>query len=127
MAIKNKILDLVVGDTWQISRTFTDLPSDLTFTKVYLTLKVEYDDLDEDAAVQVSITDELAATGQITTNITEEGSIVFLLIVSSELTQALNPLQEYYYDFQGITEDSQVYTLEYGKIKPLPSYTDASS
>lgn len=126
MAVKNiKIKNFTAGDGWRFERTYTDLPTGITFTKVYLTIKEEFNDADP-GEIQKFITGTLSSSGQITDASTSDGTIEFYIDVPHTDTENLTAEITYYYDLKGITS-TVPYTFEIGQITPLWGVTDAST
>lgn len=125
--LNQRITALVAGDTWKFLRTYTGLTTGVTISKVYLTIKNDPTDADVSALIQRSITTSATAAGQITDASTSDGTIAFNVIVLDTQSDDLTPLEDYYYDFQGIGSDGAVYTFETGIITPAQGVTTASS
>ena len=120
--------DLVAGDTWTFIRTYAGLPTGVTISKVYLTIKENETDLDAAAKVQKSITTSATADGQITdADSSGDGEIAFNIIIEASKSDDLTPEVDYFYDFQGIDSNGYVYTFEKGKITPRQGITDAAT
>lgn len=125
-----KITNRVAGDKWYFNRsfTFTDSPAQsVTFTKVYLTIKENETDEDDDAVFQEFITSSSTSRGQITDASSSDGAVAFNFRVLGDESVLLEPGVTYFYDFQGIDTDGEPYTFEIGKIKPRRGRTDATS
>lgn len=114
------LADFYRGDTKSYSLTFTDklgAPIPLFGKKLYFTLKLNEEDLDTDAKLQVTVTfpdtpDSAAGKGT--------------LSLTAAQTGALDP-ESYFYDFQLITlgspDPTAVTTLAKGKVKVLVDIT----
>ena len=123
-----KVRDLVAGDTWKFIRTYTGLPTGVTISKVYLTIKANETDADAAALVQKSITASATSDGQITdADSSGDGEIAFNIVVGAASSDDLTPEVDYFYDFQGIDSNGYVYTFEKGKITPMQGITDAAT
>jgi hypothetical protein len=118
---------LVVGDTWELHRTYTGLTAGATISKAYWTVKASATDTDANALYQVSITSTSTAAGQIIDGATNGGSIEMAFIATKTQTAALVPDQTYVYDVQVIDSLGQVYTLELGTICPQQGVTAATT
>lgn len=124
-----QITDKVAGDALRIQRTYTDLPTGITFSKIYLTVKRRKTDPDSAKVLQKSITTSAGVDGQITDATTTGGSIAFFFDLSTTETDDLTPGTTFYGDFQGITDDSpgRPYTFELFEIRMLQGQTDATT
>lgn len=118
---------LVVGDTWEIERTYTGLAGGCTITKAYWTAKRSLADLDAAAVFQVAITSSSTAAGQVVDGNTNGGSIHLSFIAAKTETATLTAGETYYYDIQGLDTLGQVYTFETGCIEPQPQVTLATT
>jgi len=99
--------------------------------KVYWTVKAKYDDLDEEAVLQVEL-DE----GLITLNGSQEvwsagGSIKLIsdqeiaLALLPQITKELKPAKYYVWDLKGIYPDGTNFYISGGRLYVLPSVTQA--
>ena len=125
--LNQRITALVAGDTWKFIRTYTGLTTGVTISKVYMTVKNDPTDTDITALVQRSITTASTAAGQITDASTSDGAIAFNVIILDTQSVLLTPLEDYYYDLQGIGDDGAIYTFETGIITPAQGVTAATT
>lgn len=117
---------LIHGDDWRFSRTYTDMPTGITFSTWYLTIKSSETEADP-GDIQVSITSSAGAAGQITDDTTAGGSVAGYFNVADTVTDDLTVDQQYFYDIQGITSTGAIYTFETGVLYPRRGYTGATS
>jgi hypothetical protein len=118
---------LVVGDTWELRRTYTGLTSGASITKAYWTVKQNATDTDATAKYQIAITTTSTSSGQIIDGTTNGGSIELAFIASATQSATLTPGQEYVYDVQVIDSNGSLYTLELGTICPQQGVTAATT
>jgi hypothetical protein len=124
---ERNLLELIAkGDGWRLIVSVTDIPSGLTLTKGWLTVKRYKDDADADALFQRTVTTVLDTHGQITdTGGDGAGSLYFLIPLTS--TASAEPSRRYEYDVQVLTSDGQPATVFIGKISFKQGVTDANS
>lgn len=122
-----KIKDVALGDDFRIQRIYTSLPTGLTISKAWLTVKRSDRDLDASALFQREITTSGTSSGQITDADTTGGSIAMFFEIVPANTAAAKPNIEYVYDVQVKTSGGQIHTLEKGKISFIRGVTDAVS
>ena len=112
------LTDFYRGDTVVIPLTFTQAdgnPLDLTGYTIWLTMKSSTDDADDDAVVQVSVTEHTdAVNGQ--TSIT----------IPASTTANIEP-GKYMYDIQMVSGEGVVSTLELSKVKVMADVTRSVS
>lgn len=121
-----KIKNVVIGDAFRASRTYTGLPTGATIAKAYLTVKKSAKQLDASALFQKSITTTLTTHGQITDATTTDGSIALFFDVL-EAESALAKAIDYVYDISVELSTGETHTLEMGTITFIKGVTDASS
>lgn len=112
------IKDVVIGSAFRITRTYTGLPTGVTISTVYLTVKRNLTDADADALVSISITTTLGANGQITDADTTGGSIAMYFNVSESASGAAT-VDTYWLGVDVETTENGSYnrhTLERSKI-----------
>lgn len=117
------IANFVAGDNLSVERTITTIPSGITISGAWFTIKRKYSDLDTVALVQKYITttfqngigyiDDTGADGI--------GHLIFSLTPSD--TVLLTPLSEYKYDIQVRLSSGQINTPESGVIIAFPQVT----
>jgi hypothetical protein len=123
---RQKIKDFVCGDSLIVQRTIRRIPSGLTLTKSWLTVKDVVTDLDADAIFQKTITATLSSAGQITdTGSDGVGTVRFTL--SHAETILLTPGVSYFFDIQVVLSDGGLFTVSKGTIKGLQEITIATS
>jgi len=102
------------GDTVEYNITLTGEdgnPFPLTNATIYFTMKSDIALPDEEAEIQIEITEHEDAENGVT-----------YLHIPNELTEQLTPNKKYYYDFQ-LNIDGKVFTLLSGKVKVLQDVT----
>lgn len=115
MAFTQKDLSSFVrGDDWAIKLTVTSNNNILNITgyTYWLTLKVNMDDLDANAALQVQIVPESADAVQ---------GVVIIKAPAAQ-TSLLEPIS-YFYDIQQVDTNGEVQTLMIGKVKVIKDVT----
>ena len=123
---RQKIRDFVAGDSLRIDRTVRGIPSGVTISKGYITIKTNQTDVDASAVLQLSITSTLSASGQITdTGADGTGAVRFTL--SPANTLLLTPGTSYFFDIELIMSDAGIFTISKGTIKGLQQITIATS
>ena len=125
--------DIVRGDTLRYRFTFTDntgteevpvlAPSDITGWLLYFTLKLDEEDTDANAALQVFTT---AGDNSGGVDYPDDllGGILYLTVPSTA-TDPLVPGEKYQYDFQRVIPGTppDVHTTERGSVKVLRDTT----
>lgn len=99
------------GDTKTYKFTFTDSDSvavDCTGWTIWFTLKEDETDLDAAAVLQVSTT-----AGDVADDDPTNG--IMYLVVPATSTDSITPAK-YYYDFQRVTSDGSITTLDSGRV-----------
>ncbi len=126
-AYRQRIRDFVCGDSLRVERTILSLPTGLTVSKAWLTIKSEATDLDAAAIVQLSITSTLTSAGQITDvgTTSGDGAVRFTLLPAQTLL--LTPEQVYVWDIQILLSDGGIYTPGMGTIVGEQQVTIATS
>ena len=122
------------GDTFSVAITDLDDLSD--YSKVYFTVKRKYDDTDADAIIMMEATEGLtvlngtaiSGTGtypdcSLTVAAGTGGDIT--IVLSEEVTSALEARETWVYDIQMIKTDGTVHTLGYGKVTVNKDVTQA--
>ena len=123
---QQKIRNFVCGDSLAVERTIRGVPTGLTISKAYMTIKGTATDADASAVVQVSITSTLTSAGQITdTGADGTGAVRFTLTPAQTLL--LTPEQAYAFDVQIVLSDSGLYTPCKGTMKGLQQVTIATT
>jgi hypothetical protein len=124
---RQRIRDFVCGDSLRIERTILSLPTGLTVSKAWLTIKTLATDLDAAATLQLSITSTLSSAGQITDVGTTSGDGALRFTLTPAQTLLLTPEQEYVFDVQVLLSDGGIYTPVKGTIEGLQQITIATS
>lgn len=125
-----KIQEVAIGDDFRIQRTYTSLPTGITITKAWLTVKRSERDTDANALFPSKvITTSLNSSGQITDADTTGGSIAMFFDLAKTDTGAVNVLPNipYIYDVQVKVSDGAIHTLEKGTIAFIRGVTDAAT
>lgn len=123
---RQRIANFVCGDSLRIDRTVRGIPSGVTISKSYFTVKTNQTDVDASAVLQLSVTSTLTSSGQVTdTGSDGTGAVRFTL--SPANTLLLTPSTSYYFDIQLVLSDSGLYTISKGTIKGLQQITIATS
>lgn len=117
-----EIEKIPVGGDFRIARTYTGLPSGVTISKAWLTVKLKEADADVAALIQLTITVSLTASGQITDASTPDITLFF--DVSRTLTGNAKPMV-YYFDIQVQNSAGAIHTLEKGSIRFIRRITQA--
>ncbi len=123
---RQKIRDFVCGDSLRIDRTVRGIPSTLTITKSWFTVKTNATDVDASAVLQLSVTSTLTSSGQVT-DTGSDGTGAVRFTVAPSQTLLLTPGFSYYFDIQILLSDSGLYTISKGSIKGLQQITIATS
>jgi hypothetical protein len=120
-----KIEPVVMGDDFTIQRTYTNVPTGVTITKAWLTVKASDRQIDADALMQLDITTSLTANGQITDADTTDGIIAMVFKLPRAKTALAQPGLQYGYDVQVKASDGLIHTMELGSISFTRGRTDA--
>ena len=123
---RQKIRDFVCGDSLRIDRTVRGIPSTLTITKSWFTVKTNATDVDASAVLQLSVTSTLTSSGQVT-DTGSDGTGAVRFTVAPSQTLLLTPNISYYFDIQILLSDSGLYTISKGSIKGLQQITIATA
>lgn len=127
MTAFNRDLQVIVrGDTKQIARTFTDLPTGITINRAWLTVKATADAADP-GLFQIAITTTATTEGQITDASTSDGQLSMRFNINGTQSAAAAPDVRYLYDIQ--VRDSAtnaIYTLVMGSVTFVNQITMAS-
>jgi len=122
---KQRITTFVAGDDLRLVRTYDGLPEGITISKAYLTIKQSRNDADADAAVQISISPEMAGQGMIDDPSTDGGSVSLYFDLAGSQTAALRVAHSY--DVTLISGLGAIYTAELGIIVLHRGVTEATS
>ena len=128
MSDLNAQLDIeVLGDDFEVPRIIGNLPSGVTLSKAYFTVKANESDLDADAIFQKTITSVLDnAQGQITdTGADGTGAYVFYLQAADTVLMTANV--RYFYDIQLVLSNNRLKTPEKGQVWGVAEVTKATS
>ena len=125
--IGEKIDPIVIGDDFTISRTYIDVPTGVTITKAWLTVKASDRQLDAAALMQLDITTSLTANGQITDADTTDGTIAMVFKLARAKTALALPNVQYGYDVQVKASDGLIHTMELGSMSFARGRTDATT
>lgn len=120
-----KIGDVVIGDEFRIQRTYTGLPTGMTITKAWLTVK-KSETIADPGLFQREITTSGGATGQITDADTTDGILAMFFDLTKVNTGAARPNTVYFYDVQVKRSGGEIHTLEKGTIAFIRGVTDAA-
>ncbi len=124
---RQRILDFVCGDSLRVERTILGLPTGLTLTKAWFTVKATETDADAAAMFQLSITTTLTSAGQITDAGTTSGEGTVRFTATPAQTLLLTPDQVYAWDVQILLSDTGIYTPCKGTIMGEQQVTIATS
>jgi len=124
---RQRIKDFMCGDSLRVERTILSLPTGLTVSKAWLTIKADATDLDAAALVQLSITSTLTSSGQITDVGTTSGDGALRFTLTPAQTLLLTPEQVYVWDCQVLLSDGGIYTPCAGSIVGEQQITIATS
>jgi len=123
--LNSAITGYVAGNTLNVARIVSRIPTGRTLAKAWLTLKAKITDADP-GALQKTITSTLTSSGQILdignglgSYPVGTGSIVFILSIADTLT--LGTLITYQYDIKFKMDNTDVSTLEFGPFILVPS------
>lgn len=120
-----QIKDVVIGDDLRVQRTYTGVPTGLTVTKAWLTVKKSERQIDADALITKEITGAITGDGTITDADTTGGSIAMYFDLTRPETAPAKPNLAYVYDVQVKTNDGAIHTLEKGTLVFILGVTDA--
>jgi hypothetical protein len=121
-----KIEPVVMGDDFTIQRTYTNVPTGVTITKAWLTIKASDRQIDADALMQLDITTAGGnPNGQITDADTTDGIIAMVFKLPRAKTALAQPNLQYGYDVQVKASDGLIHTMELGTISFTRGRTDA--
>ena len=109
-ALNQTIEGLIAGDDWVIERTFKKAPAGTDIAQAVITFKRDVADADPGAA-QVTITQALATSGQIT-SAGSSGTVQVWFRVPHATTKLLSGW--YHYDVQLKTSSGYLHTVEAG-------------
>ena len=114
---ESTIKNFVAGDTLQITRTITNVPTGASLTKAWFTVKSRRTDPDSEAIIRKEVTTtDAPGTGQITDDGAGDESAAVRFDLTSTDTAKLLKGVGYSYDIQVLTDGSAVYTPEIGII-----------
>lgn len=114
------------GDAFPIRR-WVIVPTGLTVTKAWLTIKADIDDDDGSALVQKTITSSnVAGTGQIEKTGAALGRALLRFDFVNTDTGALSAGEDHYWDLQVLLSDGQRHTLEGGMVSALAEVTETT-
>lgn len=122
-----QIKDIVVGDDFRVQRTYTGLPTGITISKAWLTVKQSESQLDAAALITKEITAAITSDGSITDPDTTDGAIAMYFDLTRAETAAALPNSIYIYDVQVKVSDGAIHTLEKGTISFILGVTDANT
>lgn len=120
-----KIEPIVIGDDFTVERTYIDVPTGVTITKAWLTVKASDRQIDAAALMQLDITTSLTANGQITDADTTDGTISMVFKLPRAKTALAQPNIPYGYDVQVKASDGLIHTMELGSMSFARGRTDA--
>jgi hypothetical protein len=122
-----KIEPIVMGDDFTVQRTYTNVPTGVTITKAWLTIKASDRQIDIDALIQLDITTSITANGNITDADTTDGTIEMYFNLPRAKTALAEANLQYGYDVQVKASDGLVHTMEMGTISFVRGRTDATT
>lgn len=120
------ITDLVAGDTYEVVRTITGLPSGYALDKAWMTVKASAVDADPGVFQKAITTSNVDGTGQITDTGTGDGSAAVRFDLASADTTLLTPGTSYVYDIQVRMVNGElirISTPEIGTIRTVRGVT----
>lgn len=120
-----KIKDVALGDDFRVQRVYTGLPTGITLTMAWFTVKTSDRLADVDALFQKEIIGSVTSAGHIDDADTTGGSVSMFFDVTPADIATAKPGIEYVYDVQVKTSGGQIHTLEKGTIAFIRSVTDA--
>lgn len=110
----NATIDEVpVGDSRTIIRNVPGVPTGMTITKAWFTIKENTSQLDNQALVFKEVTNVSSSAGQIT-NTGGSGTGAVKFIINPVDSGKLTPLDEYEYGIKVLLSDGNAYTFEKG-------------
>lgn len=119
-----RIDPVVIGDDFRVYRIYTGLPTGITITKAWFTVRTEEDA--PSALIAKDITGSPSISGHIVTATTTSGNLeMYFDPTRSETGAALEAT--YVYDIQVKTDDDKIYTLEKGTIPFITGVTHVTS
>lgn len=129
MTAADKLNPIAKGDARTVRRTFKNLPTGVTISKAWLTIKSREKDTDAQALIQKDITTSLTAKGQITDASTSDGQIAMVFEIAKEdsAQAAIKVNVDYPFDIQVLRSTGQPHTLVKGTVRFFLGVTDANS
>lgn len=110
------IKDFVSGDSLEIERTVSGVPTGQSILTAWFTVKKRLTDADIAAVIQKVITSINDNNVGVILDSGSSGTATIVFYLLPEDTTQLIPLVEYYYDIQVMTDVGDIYTPETGII-----------
>lgn len=127
MPVTGTIKNLVVGDDLDVSRKIVELPTDVTISGAWFTVKAKATDFDTEAFIQKYISEILATESGVITNDVANNSASLVFYLTHDETAVLQAATTYQYDIQLRTTAGKIYTPEVGTLTPIAGITTRSS
>lgn len=117
------ITGIVHGDSFQVIRTVSGVPTGETITKAWFTIKASTSDVDANAKLQKIITESTSAgVGLISDNVAGSSASLRFDVGPADWS-LMRATKTYHYDIQVKTSADGIYTLETGTFKSNPEVT----
>lgn len=122
-----KIADVPIGGDVRIKRTYNQLPTGVTITKAWCTVKKKDTDPDAQAVFQKVIAASAGPTGHITDASTVNGDLAMYFDLSKTDTALAKAGFDYEHDVQVLTTTGEIHTMEKGAPIFINRVTKAQS
>lgn len=120
-----KIDSVVIGDDFRVSRVYMGLPTGITLTTAWFTVKTSESVPDGAALLQKVITPVESPSGHIVTASTANGFLE-MFFDPTKIETGVALVQDYVYDIQVKTDQGKIYTLEKGIVSFITGVTNAT-
>jgi hypothetical protein len=115
MTDRTSLRDAVIGNSYQIERTVSDVPAGETATDAWFTLKRRLTDSDAHAVLQKHITvASVIATGVVINDSPSSGTAILQFNIGPDDWAATLPQVLHHYDIKMKTSGGAEYTFEFG-------------
>lgn len=115
MTVRTSLRDAVIGNSYQIERTVSDVPEGETVDAAWFTLKRRATDSDANAAIQKTITTaDVLEAGVIINDSPGAGTAILQFNIGPDDWADVLPQTLHEYDIKLRTSGGAVYTFEFG-------------